>query len=136
MSSNEKQATKPTSGSYEVGHGKPPKHGQFKKGKSGNPKGRPKGAKNAQTYMQEMFATPVTVFKNGKPKKMPFIEIMDHKLKAAVMNGDLKALKFAFDLFVKSSKVSDTAATDQTAFDLTAEDHELITRSNLLQGVK
>ena len=27
---------------YEVGYGKPPKHTQFKKGQSGNPKGRPK----------------------------------------------------------------------------------------------
>ena len=28
---------------YEVGYGKPPKHTRFKKGQSGNPKGRPKG---------------------------------------------------------------------------------------------
>lgn len=33
---NEPQQARP----YDVGYGKPPKHSQFKKGKSGNPKGR------------------------------------------------------------------------------------------------
>jgi hypothetical protein len=29
---------------YKVGYGKPPRSGQFKRGNSGNPKGRPKGS--------------------------------------------------------------------------------------------
>lgn len=32
-------------GEYEVGYGKPPKETRFKRGQSGNPNGRPKGAK-------------------------------------------------------------------------------------------
>ena len=36
----------PVKTNYEVGYGKPPEASKFKKGKSGNPKGRPKGARN------------------------------------------------------------------------------------------
>src|SRR5687768_11122353 len=31
---------------YQVGYGKPPVHSRFKPGQSGNPRGRPKGARN------------------------------------------------------------------------------------------
>ena len=38
---------------YEVGYGKPPRHTWFKKGQSGNPRGRPCGSKNLKTLLSE-----------------------------------------------------------------------------------
>jgi hypothetical protein len=38
-----RDSTRPTEGPYKVGYGKPPSTFQFKKGVSGNPKGRPPG---------------------------------------------------------------------------------------------
>lgn len=38
---------------YEVGYGKPPEATRFRKGKSGNPRGRPKGSKNRRPGLHE-----------------------------------------------------------------------------------
>jgi hypothetical protein len=38
---------------YEVGYGKPPRDSRFKKGESGNKRGRPKGVKNLKTEVVE-----------------------------------------------------------------------------------
>src|SRR6516164_11142205 len=52
-------------GDYEVGYRKPPRHTRFNKGQSGNPKGRPGGAKNLSTLLSEALNEPVIVAENG-----------------------------------------------------------------------
>lgn len=55
MSGDRKKASKaltPRPG-YEVGYGKPPEETRFKPGQSGNPRGRPKGAKNKRPGLHE-----------------------------------------------------------------------------------
>lgn len=56
---------------YEVGYGKPPKEHQFKKGQSGNRRGRPKGRKNVATFVNEILTTPTTISLNGKKQEIP-----------------------------------------------------------------
>src|SRR5260221_12321364 len=43
----------PGQSDYEVGYGKPPVAAHFKSGQSGNPKGRPKGARNKLPALHE-----------------------------------------------------------------------------------
>ena len=43
---------------YAVGFGKPPRRTRFCKGQSGNPKGRPRGAKNLATLMEKVLKEP------------------------------------------------------------------------------
>ena len=40
-----------------VGYGNPPKESRFKKGQSGNQRGRPKGSKNLKTDLAEELQT-------------------------------------------------------------------------------
>ena len=42
---NEADSPAEPTGDYEIGRGKPPRHAGFKKGQSGNPRGRPPAAK-------------------------------------------------------------------------------------------
>lgn len=55
---------------YEVGYKKPPKQSRWKKGQSGNPKGRAKGSKDFKTDVREVLKTPVRVHQDGTSRTM------------------------------------------------------------------
>src|SRR5258706_9447459 len=54
---------------YEVGYGKPPRETRFAKGRSGDPRGRPSGAKNFKTLLSDALNEPVIVTENGGRRK-------------------------------------------------------------------
>lgn len=60
---------------YEIGYGRPPRSGQFKKGQRANPRGRPKGAKSAMTIFREEAEVLITVRENGRTKKMSKLRV-------------------------------------------------------------
>ena len=82
-------------GDYEVGHGCPPKHTQFKKGQSGNPRGRPKSRKSGSTAVSELLNEPVRVKTGEKTRDMLPFEVGLRQLVKRALNKDLRAiLKF------------------------------------------
>ena len=78
---------------YEVGYKKPPKSSQFKKGKSGNPKGRPKKSKNLNTLLNKELDEVVTVREQGKVIQLSKRELMVKKMVHEAVNGKLGATK-------------------------------------------
>ena len=78
---------------YEVGYGRPPRSGCFRKGQRGNPKGRPKGSKSALTIFQEEADVLVTVRENGRTRKMTKFRIGTRTaMNTFAAKGDLKSM--------------------------------------------
>jgi hypothetical protein len=57
-------------GDYEVGYRKPPLHSRFERGQSGNPRGRPSGAKNLATLLTEALNETVVIAEDGGRRKI------------------------------------------------------------------
>jgi len=85
-------------GEYEVGYGKPPRHTRFKKGQSGNPRGRPKGSKNLTTLLGEALNEPVIVAENGGRRKITMREAIIKQLVKRSATADLRAIKILLDM--------------------------------------
>lgn len=80
---------------YDVGYRKPPEHGRFRRGKSGNPLGRPKKQPplGLDALLIEELLSTVTVHTNGKSKKLLKMKVVVKRFVAKAMEGDLQALK-------------------------------------------
>ncbi|RYH06263.1 DUF5681 domain-containing protein [Tropicimonas sp. IMCC6043] len=104
---------------YEVGYGRPPKATQFKKGQSGNPKGRPKGAKGFNASLQRELETKVTVREGNREIKISKAEAAAKRLVATALKGDMKALtmlaRFDADLSGRLDSDAEDAALSDTA---------------------
>lgn len=80
-------------GAYEVGFAKPPQTTQFQKGKSGNPNGRPKGAKSIASILAKMGRERVRISSNGRTRMVSKLEAVFMQLINKAASGDLKATR-------------------------------------------
>jgi hypothetical protein len=88
------------SADYEVGYGKPPKAGQFQKGKSGNPKGRRKGSKSLKGIFHKVLYQPVMLHQGDRQSRVPALQALLITLMKEGMHGKTKA----FELLLKMAE--------------------------------
>ena len=118
---------------YEVGYGKPPKHTQFTKSRSGNPKGRPKGRRNFGTDVKRTLKAPVRLTKDGSPKTVSTQEAALLRLREKALKGDPRALDrlLALAQAYNDEEIAEAVANlDQTDAEiLKAYDERLLRRA-------
>lgn len=85
---------------YSVGYGRPPQSTRFKKGRSGNPMGRPKGSRNVQKLFTKLLFRKVPIRENGVVRKVPFLEALAMKGFSESLRRGAKPLREVCDLFV------------------------------------
>jgi len=119
------ETQKPANGNTaNVGRGHPPKHTQFPKGKSGNPKGRPKGSKNLSTLLTEAAHDRVSATIGGKARTISKLQATVMQLATKAASGDLPAINKLIALMDEIEARADAARPSQ--FPLSEADIEVV----------
>ncbi len=78
---------------YEVGFGKPPKQTRFKKGRSGNPRGRPRKKPDLYSELTKVLHENVTVTIDGQSEKVTVQQALLLRLRDHALLGEVWAEK-------------------------------------------
>jgi hypothetical protein len=132
--------------SYEVGYGKPPAVTRFVKGKSGNPRGRPKGSRNQMPALNEERLRDIVIAEayrtikvkdGGRDVSVPMAQAVVRSIAVNAVRGDQRSQKMFTDLVntteAKNKKLHDEFL--QTMIDYKHSREEEIERCKLM-GIK
>jgi hypothetical protein len=96
-------------GKYAVGYGKPPEATRFKKGRSGNPRGRKKkktDRDDLRTTIEAVLEEPVKLRDGEKSRTVSRLEAILRVQRMNALKGDAKAAKAFFKLAQKTGYFS------------------------------
>lgn len=89
---------------YHVGYCKPPKNSQFKKGQSGNSRGRRKGSKNSGTLLANALDEVISIKEGGRSKTITKRAAMFKQVVNKAVSGDLRAIRLIYEGMEKLEK--------------------------------
>lgn len=112
---------------YAVGYKKPPVHTRFKKGKSGNPKGRPKHAKSLNTIIREEMLAKVPVRTSAGVRYISRAHALVLKRLEQASKGNDRAMDKLFERYdVAVPGASEEATENADLLDFTNADQEIL----------
>lgn len=85
-----------------VGYGRPPAEHQFRPGQSGNPNGRPKGARSFKSDLRDELAELVSVRDDGKSVEVTKQRALIKVLLRMALAGELRAITTIFGSCVRA----------------------------------
>ena len=110
---------------YEVGYGKPPHHTRFMRGQSGNPRGRPAGAKNMKTLLSKALDELVIVTEDGGRRKVSKRQAIATQLVNRSAKADFKAIQILLGMLRDIEGDTDPHPSEPA---VTEADQEIIQR--------
>lgn len=134
-------AGKDADDTYAVGYKRPPKETRFQKGRSGNPKGRPKGARGVDAVLKEIMNEKIAVKTAGGRQKMRRKVAMLHRAVDLALAGNTRMMELILrrldsaearelaDVIRSDATIASAAAAvtpSQPAIDLDAHDEAIL----------
>ena len=83
---------------FEVGYGRPPREHRFRPGRSGNPRGRPKGARNLGSVVAATLGERIAVTENGRRKRITKLEAAVKQLVNRAASGEARSMQLLLAL--------------------------------------
>jgi len=106
-----------TSDDSPVGYKRPPVHSRFKKGQSGNPRGRPNKVPDFMVDAAEILGGTVTGQANGRAITLPTVQAVFRRLCRNALKGDNGALRGIMELTLTLVPVARGKAKEKDARD-------------------
>jgi Family of unknown function (DUF5681) len=95
---DEQPDLQPAAANERVGYRRPPVGTRFRPGQSGNPRGRPKGARNLSTVVAAALSERVAVNENGRRRRITKLEAAVKQLVNRAASGEARATQLLLAL--------------------------------------
>ena len=110
-----------------VGYKNPPKRTRFKKGASGNPKGRPKKRVGFHEAFAAVLARQIAINENGQRKYVNVMEALASQCVAQALKGDSRTLGY----LMKTLPAMEPIMKEIEETDISPSDYEKMTDAEL-----